>query len=576
MTKRQEIPYFLTSNQKPIFMHTKNFSALFPALLCAYLCHAQNLTPNVTLTVPANGAIFQQGQTISLTANANDPDGSIDKVEFYQDGQLLGEASDAPFVYQLGFTPPGIYSLTAKAFDNKGASKVSAAISITINAQPFAFLSSPANNSIFHGTGNLILLARVGDTDDAVRKVAFLQNGVKIGEDSIAPYSIALSNLAPGPYFFSVQVFDSRGGSGVSIPAAVLVNAVPVVQIGAPRNGGTYPLFSNLNFEVSATDPDGSVKKVEFYLNNAKVAEDSVAPYEYEYIANTYGNYSFFARASDNLGGIAASGSLNFVINAPPIVAISSPSTGTKYTPGSVLTLQVKTSDVDGVVSRVEFWQNGEKLGEDLDPPFTFIVNNLNSGGYIFAAKAFDNFGASSTSSPVAVIVNAPPNILFVTPTKDTTILQSKSLTVNLDAKDPDGEIIKVELYLNDQKIGEDGQAPYAITLNNLPLGVHKLKARTWDDVDEMKESKVITLTVSNTTSTRDLPFRELQFFPNPVQEKLYLKGLNESTRIRIYDSTGRMMQESTTRNELNVQELSPGLYWLITQAGQRASFVKL
>jgi hypothetical protein len=557
-------------------MHTKNFSALFPALLCVYLCHAQNLTPTVTLIAPANGTIFQLGQTIGLTANANDPDGTIDKVEFYQDAQLIGEASDAPFDYQLGFTPPGVYSFTAKAFDNKGASKVSTAISVIVNAAPFAFLSSPTNNSIFQGTANLILLARVGDTDDRITKVAFLQNGVKVGEDSIAPYSLSLSNLVPGPYFFAVQAFDSRGGSGVSTPAAVLVNAVPVVQVGGPRNGNTYPLFSTLNFEVSATDPDGSIKKVEFYLNNAKVGEDSIAPYAYEYAGNIYGKYSFFARATDNLGGIAASSPLNFVINAPPIVAIASPTTGAKYIPGSVLTLQVSTSDADGVVSRVEFWQNGEKLGEDIDSPFTFIIKNLSSGGYIYAAKAFDNFGASSTSSPVAVIVNAPPNLLFQNPTKDTTILQSKPLTVKLDANDPDGEIIKVELYLNDVKIGEDGQAPYAITLNNLPLGIHKLKAKTWDDVDELKESEVINLTVSTMTSTRDIPYRELQFFPNPVREKLYLIGLNEATRIRIYDAVGRMVQESTTRNELDVQELGVGRYWLITQDGQRASFVKL
>ena len=557
-------------------MHTKNFSALFPALLCVYLCHAQNLVPSVNLTAPANGTIFQQGQTISLTANASDSDGSIDKVEFYQDGQLIGEASDSPFDYQLGFTPPGVYSFTAKAFDNKGASKVSSAISITVNAQPFAFLSSPANNSIFHGTGNLILLARVGDTDDAVKKVAFLQNGVKVGEDSIAPYSLSLSNLTPGPYFFAVQAFDSRGGSGVSTPAAVLVNAVPEVQIGGARNGNIYAQFSTLNFEVSATDPDGTVKKVEFYLNNAKVAEDSIAPYEYEYSANTYGNFSFFARVTDNLGGIAASGSLGFVVNAPPIVAIANPVTGAKYTPGSVLTLQVNTSDVDGVVGRVEFWQNGEKLGEDIEPPFTYIVNNLNSGPYIYAAKAYDNFGASSTSSPVAVIVNAPPNLSFQNPTKDTTILRSTPLTVRLNANDPDGEIIRVELYLNDIKVGEDGQPPYAITLNNLPLGTHKLKAITWDDVDEVKESKVINLTVSTMTATQDIKYRELQFFPNPVRERLYLMGLNESTRIRIYDAVGRMVQESSTRSELHVQNLGTGRYWLITQDGQRASFVKL
>lgn len=556
-------------------MHTKNFSALFPALVCAYLCHAQNLAPTVNLSAPANGTVFQQGQTITLAANANDADGSIAKVEFYQDGQKVGEVDDAPFSYQLGFILPGVYSYTAKAFDNKDASTLSAAISLTVNAPPFAFLNSPANNSIFHGTANLILSARAGDTDDAVTKVEFLQNGIVVGEDNTSPYTLTLSNLIPGPYFFAVQAYDSRGGSSVSSPAAVLVNAIPEVQLSGITNGSTFALYSTLNFDVTANDPDGSVKKVEFYLNNAKVGIDSIAPYTYEFTGNTFGNYTFFARASDDLGGISASNTLNFVLNAPPIVALSSPATGAKYVPGSVLTLQANSSDPDGSINRVEFWQNGEKIGQDLDSPFTFIINNINSGAYFYVAKAFDNHGLSSTSSPVAVIVNAPPVLTFSNPTKDTTVLQSTAFTVRMDAKDIDGEIIKVEFFLDDVKVGEDGQAPYALMLHNLPLGVHKLKAKAWDDVDEVKESKIINLTVSLTSSTRDPQYQDLQFFPNPVQEKLYLQGLQKATRLRIYDVLGRMVLESLSNGELEVQHLEKGRYWLITQDGQRASFVK-
>lgn len=556
-------------------MHTKKFSALFPALVCVCLCHAQNLAPTVNISAPTNGSIFQQGQTITLNANANDADGSIAKVEFFQDGQKVGELDDAPFSYQLSFTPPGTYSFTAKAFDDKGASTLSAAISLTVNAAPFAFLSSPENNSVFHGTANLILSARAGDTDDAVSKVEFFQNGVKVGEDNASPYSLTLSNLVPGPYFFAVKAYDTRGGSSVSSPSAVLVNAVPTVQANGVANGSNFPLFSTLNFDVTANDPDGSVKKVEFYLNNAKVGTDSIAPYTYEFTGTTYGNYAFFARATDDLGGIANSNTLNFVLNAPPIVALASPANGAKYTPGSVLTLQANSSDPDGTVKRVEFWQNGEKLGEDLDSPFTFIINNINSGAYFYVAKAFDNLGLSSTSPPVAVIVNAPPVLTFKTPTKDTTILQSTALMVRMDVSDADGEVIKVEFFLNDVKVGEDGQAPYAIMLNNLPLGVHKLKAKAWDDIDDAKESKVVNLTVSLTSSTKDVQYRDLQFFPNPVSEKLYLQGLQQATRIRVYDVLGRMVLESSSSRELDVQHLEKGRYWLITQDGQRASFIK-
>ena len=173
------------------------------------------------------------------------------------------------------------------------------------------------------------------------------------------------------------------------------------------------------------------------------------------------------------------------------------------------------------------------------------------------------------------VIVNAPPNLTFTNPLKDTVVRQGTPLLVTLNANDPDGEIIRLELFLNDVKVGEDGQAPYTFTLNNLPLGTHKLRAKAWDDVDDAKETAVLNLTVSNTTAVREVRYTELQFFPNPVQERLFLQGLSERTRIRIYDVAGRLVRETYASQELEVADLGRGGYWLITQNGQRAFFIK-
>lgn len=214
-------------------------------------------------------------------------------------------------------------------------------------------------------------------------------------------------------------------------------------------------------------------------------------------------------------------------------------------------------------------------MGEDTDAPFTFIVNSLKSGGYLFAAKAFDDHGASSSSQPVAVIVNAPPVLTFQSPSKDTSVLQGTPVTVKMNVTDSDGEIIKVELLLNGVKIAEDAQAPYTFPLNNLPLGKHQLRARAWDDVDDLQESKLINLTVGTTTSTRELQYTDLRFFPNPVRERLFLQGMNELTRVRIFDVAGRLVVETRTVSEVNLQNLTSGRYWLITEDGRRAAFVK-
>lgn len=77
-------------------------------------------TPVATLTAPANGSVWYLGDTINLTATASDSDGSVTKVEFYQDAIKLGEDTTNPYEYAWTGFAAGDYSLTARATDNDG------------------------------------------------------------------------------------------------------------------------------------------------------------------------------------------------------------------------------------------------------------------------------------------------------------------------------------------------------------------------------------------------------------------------------------------------------------------------
>ena len=91
-----------------------------------------NAPPTVTLTSPANGAVFTAPANISLKASASDSDGSIAKVEFFANGTLVGTDTSSPYSLTWGSVPAGNYSITAKATDNNGAQTISAAASITV------------------------------------------------------------------------------------------------------------------------------------------------------------------------------------------------------------------------------------------------------------------------------------------------------------------------------------------------------------------------------------------------------------------------------------------------------------
>jgi hypothetical protein len=59
-----------------------------------------NNPPFVALSSPANNATFAAGGDLTLTATANDTDGSVSTVEFFANDIKLGEDNSSPF----GFT----------------------------------------------------------------------------------------------------------------------------------------------------------------------------------------------------------------------------------------------------------------------------------------------------------------------------------------------------------------------------------------------------------------------------------------------------------------------------------------
>ena len=88
--------------------------------------------PSVALTAPNKGARYISGDTITLSANANDPDGSVTQVEFFYNNVWLGVDTNPPYTLNWSDAPLGVSKLTAVATDDTGASATSAAVTITV------------------------------------------------------------------------------------------------------------------------------------------------------------------------------------------------------------------------------------------------------------------------------------------------------------------------------------------------------------------------------------------------------------------------------------------------------------
>ncbi|MDP3965968.1 MAG: Ig-like domain-containing protein, partial [archaeon] len=99
--------------------------------------------------------------------------------------------------------------------------------------------------------------------------------------------------------------------------------------------------------------------------------------------------------------------SVDLNMNNPPTSSITSPSNGATFTPGLTINIQATATDSDGTVSKVEFFRNGLKIGEDSSSPYSYSWTNAQAGSYSLIVQATDNLGAKTNSSVVGVSVQS-------------------------------------------------------------------------------------------------------------------------------------------------------------------------
>jgi hypothetical protein len=95
---------------------------------------SSNRPPTVSITSPSSGDTFAAPVNIFIAASASDSDGTVTKVDFYENGSLVGTANASPYSFTWKNVSAGTYSLTAVATDNQGAATTSAPITVTVSS----------------------------------------------------------------------------------------------------------------------------------------------------------------------------------------------------------------------------------------------------------------------------------------------------------------------------------------------------------------------------------------------------------------------------------------------------------
>ncbi|MFO1451668.1 MAG: Ig-like domain-containing protein [Opitutaceae bacterium] len=477
------------ATSEPVVINSINAIGSIPVVSVA------NPSSNTALRIPDYSVSAASSIPISIVAN--DGDGVINKVETYIDGVLVN--TDIQFPYSFNWQPQatGTYRIVALAFDDKNNVVASSPSVVTISAPPTVTISQPSNNAVLPAGAPAVVTATASDSDGSVVSVQFFADGVLIGDDTTAPYSVSwtptqksdsaptkLTALATDNFGITslstgvdVMITGSGGGGGSN------VGVPPSLTLGNPPSNSQVTVGQTVTITASATDSDGNILAVQFFANGQTLGSDSTFPYSATWTPTSLGTYAIQAKALDNDGNVTTTSvAVTVVANSAgiPQVTLLSPVTSSAGTVGGVVALAANAVDSDGAITSVEFFVSGKSVGSVTGFPYVVGWVPTTAGTYAVTAAATDNGGnrvvsAVSTITVANAVGNVPVAGLFfnnpglaagadvdtnptITPV---TVAYGSKLILSVEATDEGGSIASVQFFLNGKSIAIVNAAPF-------------------------------------------------------------------------------------------------------------------
>lgn len=203
--------------------------------------------------------------------------------------------------------------------------------------------------------------------------------------------------------------WENLGACSGTGPVDPPVNEVPTVTLTSPSASASITAGDVVNLAADAADTDGSISKVEFFVDSALVGTSTAAPFTASWTA-TEGAHEFSTKAYDDKNAVSVASAVTLTVNAgqpgneAPTVDVALSATSVEL--GATVTVTANAADADGTVAKVEFFAAGSLVGTATTAPYAVDFTPAQAGSVSIYAKATDDAGATTDSSLVSLTVN--------------------------------------------------------------------------------------------------------------------------------------------------------------------------
>jgi hypothetical protein len=233
----------------------------------------------VSFLYPTNGMVFSAPYTgiVAVSVYSQGPT----RMDLFMNGALQGTTSNSFFLLTPGNLAPGTYTFAAIASDSQGPIITNSLTFKVVNdVPPTVTLVSPTNNTVFFTATGIELQVQATASGGTIQRVEYYHQplcGVApiypticpptyLGVSTISPFSLTLTNVAPGFYHLVAVAYDSSGVKTASDSIRIIVTD-PVRLTSPSRNAdGSFSFDVRFDPPVSAVNVLGSSDLLKWML----------------------------------------------------------------------------------------------------------------------------------------------------------------------------------------------------------------------------------------------------------------------------------------------------------------------
>ena len=274
-----------------------------------------NLTVHLIVSAPPSGFVY---------IRADDPGQNLYQLTSVvrSDGKVIALGDDAWITHRIihlqgqAPTPQNRVYL----FDDNTTGAYTLTYAPLTLIKPTVTLTSPHNGDTFSPNTTIVVTATASTVQAIVKELDFYADGALITASLAAPFTTSYKP-AIGSHTLKAVAIDANGTASdpaqITITVNTLTNKPPVIQLTGPQTAGSLTAPATVTLSATASDPDGSIAKVDFYSNGSFLGSSIVPPYAATLQNLAPGAYTFTAIATDNQGATTTSSSLSLEVQPP-------------------------------------------------------------------------------------------------------------------------------------------------------------------------------------------------------------------------------------------------------------------